>query len=188
MKIKVLLIFLLFVSSILCCASDKKCTSKDEPRCVDEKCVECREHSDCDLNKYCSEKNECIKYSDDGKFGEFCHTDDCSLIDTQEVCGECNDDGTAIWRGACISYKCYSCWVDRDPTDTSFIINQHSNYAMCVPKGAWGAAGKIVSYQSGNGAPGFVIQDASAIAIISFGIIIFFLLIVQCITFFKMTV
>ncbi|KAJ3428642.1 hypothetical protein M0812_23970 [Anaeramoeba flamelloides] len=191
MKITSFVIGILLVSLVLCsCKTDKDCTDKKEPRCYNEKCRQCNINNDCSLDEYCDttkDNYECTKYSDDDILGSFCNGDGCKNKDNSKVCAKCDGNST-IWEGVCINFKCEVCKISGsgayDPASTS-IVESHSE-GMCFPKGVSGVAGKIAKYQKTDGTPNFVLQDAQAISWIAFGLVCFFFLIVQCLTFFRL--
>ncbi|KAJ6231256.1 hypothetical protein M0813_05985 [Anaeramoeba flamelloides] len=184
---------LLLVASVYSkdCEHAKDC-NEDEPRCVEGTCKECFTSNDCSIDKYCNKVKgvyECQKYSDDEKLGEFCQSDDCDDAATSVVCGKCDPDGgTHSWTGVCYKFKCYPCQVNDGkfhPADRD-IVDSHDE-AMCKPSSASGMMGSVTKFQYGNGTPKFALQDASAIGLIFFGLLAFFFLVIQCVTWLRLS-
>ncbi|KAJ3447198.1 hypothetical protein M0813_27197 [Anaeramoeba flamelloides] len=180
------LIFLI-IGVAYCCDNHKGCKNEDEPWCVDSKCVECQNHTDCDLDKYCTEKNACKKYSDDNKFGEYCDSERCIDIETMKVCGKCVDNETTTWRGACIDFKCEMCDLNEDWPNEYDLVNQHAGLSKCYPKGSNGAAGVVGKYQKATNTPNGLVQNGISIGFFIIGFLFFGVLITQCIIMKKLT-
>ncbi|KAJ6236148.1 hypothetical protein M0813_28069 [Anaeramoeba flamelloides] len=179
------IIALLLCSVCLCtaCTSDKDC-NEDTPVCntETEKCVRCLEASDCTYDSYCS-SNKCQKYSDDELFGEFCNSHDCSQDNDAVVCGKCNDDGSAIWVGVCVNFQCEECSLLETPSNS--IAEQHEENGMCFPRSVSGPAGKFKSPQISKDIPGYLVQTSKSIGFLIIGFFFCALLIMQCLTAYK---
>ncbi|KAJ6239451.1 hypothetical protein M0813_03159 [Anaeramoeba flamelloides] len=188
MKTTILIVVLLFASIALCCSDNIDCTESDSPICESGTCVECTGTSHCDKDKYCDlDKNKCISYSDDNKYGEFCHTEDCSVYETNEVCGKCEQDDSdnwvKVWQGVCYRNKCYPCKVGTD--DMGDQLTQHIG-VECKPTGVSGIEGKVVYQQQGSARPKDLQQSSLSIAYFVIGFFFFFFVCVQCLIVMKL--
>ncbi|KAJ5068499.1 beige/beach-related [Anaeramoeba ignava] len=165
------IVLVLFYSD--CCSKDKDC-SKDNPRCINGKCVECNTTNDCTIAAYCdTNKHECRTYSSDNVLGEFCQSNNCS--DGTAACAYCHAYEGRYWVGQCINFKCEACNYK-----TQEGLNQDHTDGYCYPKLVSGTAGIVGKRQFTGFTPRFLKQDSSAIAYFVYGFVLLIYIIFQC--------
>jgi peptidoglycan-associated lipoprotein len=121
------------------CKTDKEC--KAPLVCSDNKCVECRDDTQCPKGKACSAgacvaKAECTK-DDQCPLGQVCQAGACKPCAAD---GECGPGGRCV-GGACERPK--KCSVDEDCADDEDCIN-----GLCIRSGAGSATGMSCTLQT----------------------------------------
>ncbi|KAJ5076404.1 hypothetical protein M0811_06404 [Anaeramoeba ignava] len=182
----IIIIIIFEIKLTMSCASNLDCSSKGHPVCDIGSgiCVECQANSDCEIDSYCDGTQvpaKCREYKKDTKFGQFCNSQDCAYANSSVVCGRC--DTNATWTGVCLRFVCHACSIQ---TPGSGILKDHPD-AMCYPKGISGADGYLGPAQIAGQTPRFTKQDARSIGWIIVGFLAGSFLIMQCLTFKKIS-